>query len=67
MKRKTAAIFAAALVSASPLLGAASCRGVQEEVESPVREATQQVRRARDLQGRVEGVQQQQQQLDDAR
>ena len=60
MKRKLATIVAAVLISAFSLMGAASCGALQDEVESPVREATQQVQQTGDVQQQVEEVQRQQ-------
>ena len=61
MEEKTSAVLGVVLISALSLLGSASCGGLQEEVEGPVREATQQVQQARDLQQQVKGAQQQRQ------
>ena len=44
-----------------PLLGAAGCDVLQNEVETTVREATRQVQKARDAQQQVEEIHQQQQ------
>ncbi len=63
MKRKIGGLLAAVLVSASSPFGATACgEGVQEEVENPVRQATEQIEGARGAQQQVENVQQQQQQ-----
>ncbi len=58
--RRIATLFAIVAGCLIPLLGASGCGGLQNEVETPVREATQQVEKARDVQQQVEEIQQQQ-------
>ena len=48
--RRTAVLAAIVLGSVFPPFGASGCAEVHNEVETPVREATQQVEKARDVQ-----------------
>lgn len=56
--KKRIILYTVSLFFVLPL---SSCGGIQQEVESPVREATQQVEKARDVQQQVEDARQQRQ------
>lgn len=57
--RRRVVLFAVVVGWLITPLGATGCGGLQNEVEAPVREATQQVEKARDARQQVEEVQQQ--------
>lgn len=56
MKKKTIVLSITALLF---ILTLSACGEMQQEIESPVREATQQVEKARDVQQQIEDAQQQ--------